>query len=79
MILIAEPNGLIRCVYDEAIDVGQLGSPAIERASHVEPNDDGTWTADLTPVNGPLLTGFEKRSEALAAELEWLEANWLNG
>ena len=79
MILIAEPNGLIRCVYDEAIDVTQLGPASIERASHVEPNDDGTWTVDLTPVNGLMLAGFNCRSEALAAEIEWLEINWLNG
>ena len=79
MILIAESDGRLRCVYSEAIDVGQLGSAKIERASHVEPNHDRTWTADLTPVGGPLLTGFERRSEALAAEIDWLEKNWLRG
>lgn len=35
----------------------------------------GTWWADLTPVEGPVLGPFTKRSEALAAEAEWLEAN----
>tara|TARA_R110002072_G_scaffold145460_1_gene291979 strand:+ start:127097 stop:127336 length:240 start_codon:yes stop_codon:yes gene_type:complete len=79
MILIAESDGLMRCVYDEAIDVGQLGSITIERASHVEPKCDRTWTADLTPVGGPLLTGFERRSKALAAEIDWLNKNWLSG
>lgn len=78
MILIAESDGLMRCVYEEAIDVQQLGSITIERASHVEPSVDRTWTADLTPVGGPLLTGFERRSEALAAEIAWLENNWLS-
>lgn len=79
MILIAEPDGRMRCVYDESINVGQLGSITIERASHVEPNEDRTWTADLTPVGGPLLAGFEHRSEALTAEIDWLEKNWLSG
>ena len=35
------------------------------------------WLADLSPVNGPVLGPFDRRSEALAAELAWLEANWL--
>jgi len=77
MILIAESTGTIRCVYDEAIPLRELGSLDIQCASHVEPSPDGTWTADLTPVGGPHLGNFLERSEALAAELGWLEKNWL--
>jgi len=54
-----------------------MGTPQIRRASHVEPTEDGRWTADLSPVtNPPLVLGpFMTRSEALAAEVEWLDAH----
>ncbi|MCB9950023.1 MAG: hypothetical protein H6824_03490 [Planctomycetaceae bacterium] len=77
MQLIIEPSGNCRCVYSEAIDVRQLGSAVIQRGSHVEPTADGSWTADLSPVNGPVLGPFSTRSEALDAEVEWLLENWL--
>ena len=38
---------------------------------------DGRWSADLAPVCGPSLGPFALRSEALAAEREWLETHWL--
>jgi len=50
---------------------------SIRRGSHVEPDDAGRWWADLAPVNGPKLGPFVRRANALAAELEWLEAHWL--
>ena len=50
---------------------------AISRASHVEPDDLGCWWADLSPVKGPRMGPFERRSEALSAEQGWLKANWL--
>ncbi|QDU96241.1 hypothetical protein Pla8534_40600 [Lignipirellula cremea] len=77
MELLVQANGRIRCVYGEAVDVRQLGAVTIERGSHVEPTSDGCWTADLSPVNGPLLGPFAQRSEALAAERNWLEKIWL--
>ena len=49
----------------------------IRRASHVEPDDDGRWFADLSPVEGPKLGPFALRSQALDAERVWLEANCL--
>ena len=77
MQLIIEPSGNCRCVYSEAIDVRQLGSAVIQRGSHVEPTADGSWTADLSPVNGPVLGPFSTRSKALDAEVAWLLKNWL--
>jgi hypothetical protein len=77
MDLIVSPGGTIRAVYAEAMDLGVFGHLVISRASHVEPDDSGRWLADLTPVAGPVLGPFNHRSEALAAELVWLEANWL--
>jgi hypothetical protein len=77
MDLIVSPDGTIRAVYAEEIDLTNLGTAHICRASHVEPDSRGRWMADLSPVNGPALGPFNRRSEALAAELVWLEANWL--
>lgn len=77
MELVVTSTGEVRCVYDESIDLRQLGSLTIERASHVEPMPDGSWQADLSPVGGPVLGPFARRTAALAAEQEWLAAHWL--
>lgn len=77
MELIVDNQGVVRGLYDEAIHLAALGSMAIKRASHVEPTANGQWTADLSPVAGPTLGPFATRSEALAAERQWLERNWL--
>ena len=77
MQLVIEPGGAIRCIYTEAIDLSALGSPAISRASHVEPDQHGCWLADLSPIGGPIEGPFRLRSAALAAEHAWLETNWL--
>ena len=77
MDLLISPDGTIRAIYAEDIDLGVLGHPVITRASYVEPDADGRWIADLSPVSGPVLGPYCQRSEALQAELAWLEANWL--
>lgn len=77
MQLVIEPGGAVRCIYGEEIDLAALGSPTISRASHVEPDQQGRWLADLSPVAGPVLGPFDVRSEALAAEHSWLETHWL--
>lgn len=76
MQLIIDPSGIVRCVYDEAIDLGTLGHVHIRRGSHVEPDAEGRWSADMSPVGGPTLGPFSIRSEALAAEHRWLEEHW---
>ncbi len=78
MQIVVKPGGEVRCVYDEAIDLATLGQPKIARGSHVEPDDEGHWWADLGPVNGPKLGPFGRRTEALEAELSWLNENWLD-
>jgi hypothetical protein len=75
MQLFIEPGGDVRCLYDEVIDLTTLGPTQIKRASHVEPDDQGHWWADLAPVNGPRLGPFVLRSEALQAERAWIETN----
>jgi hypothetical protein len=77
MKLLVRPDGTVRAIYDEAIDLAVLGKPTIKRASRVEPDEQGRWTADLSPVGGPVLGPFDRRSEALEAERDWLERHWL--
>jgi hypothetical protein len=76
MQLVINNSGKIRCVYGEAVDLSTLGCLDIRRASHVEPNDNGQWLADLGPVAGPILGPFGTRSEALAAARAGLGALW---
>jgi hypothetical protein len=75
--IVVRPDGLVQCLYSEAIDLATVGELAISRASRVEPDQQGRWLADLAPVGGPVLGPFALRSEALAAEHEWLESHWL--
>ena len=77
MNLLIKADGSVQCVYDETVDLGSLGPLTIRRASHVEPDADGCWLADLSPVEGPMLGPFDSRSAALDAEHQWLAANWL--
>ncbi len=77
MDLLIEASGMVRCVFGEAIDLGKLGRLSIRRGSHVEPTPDGQWTADLAPVQGPLLGPFPTRTAALNAEVTWLQEHWL--
>jgi hypothetical protein len=72
-----DPGGAVRGLYDEAIDLAALGPLAIRRASHVEPDGQGRWWAELSPVGGPRLGPFDRRSQALDAERDWLEGHWL--
>ncbi len=78
MELVISPHGLVRCLYDETIELATLGTTTIQRASHVEPDANGRWFADLSPSHGPLLGPFERRSDALQAEAAWLSAHRLN-
>ena len=77
MQIIIQPSGNARCVYNEQIDSAKLGRVTIRRASHVEPDVNGQWVADLSPIDGPVLEPFSLRSAALSAERKWLEQNWL--
>ena len=77
MQLVITPTGRVRCLYGEELDLHQLGRLTIRRGSHVEPTETGQWTADLSPVGGPVLGPFPSRSAALGAERHWLEEQWL--
>ena len=75
--LFVGPDGVACGLYGELIDAGEIGPVSTVRASHVEPHPAGGWTADLKPSGGPVLGPFPLRSDALAAEREWLTANLL--
>jgi len=75
--LVINSSGDIRCVYGEAVNLSELGRLSIQRGSHVEPTADGQWTADLSPVQGPQLGPFDCRTQALEAEVAWLNQYWL--
>jgi hypothetical protein len=72
MELVVNADGCVKCIYDEALDLRALGKLQITRASHVEPDSDGNWFADMGPSGGPVLGPFRSRSEALGAERRWL-------
>ena len=77
MKLVIEPTGRVRALYSEEIALDALGRAKIVRAGTVEPDPDGRWHADLRLLLGPVLGPFDRRSEALAAEVAWLEEHWL--
>ncbi len=82
-------DGTVRSVYDDRIAPTLLGTE-VHRASHVEPVRigpyRGNWHVDLSPL-GDLLNRdefrvclvdtFTRRTEALAAEVAWIERNWI--
>lgn len=77
MEIVVAPDGTARAVYAEDIDLSALGAVEVRRASHVEPDAAGAWWADLSPVGGPTLGPFPKRSAALEAEAVWLRLHLL--
>lgn len=77
MILHIDQAGAIRTIYGEDIDLALLGAPSMRRASSVEPDNEGKWWADLSPVDGPVQGPFHHRSQALEAERQWLIEHWL--
>jgi hypothetical protein len=72
-------NGKIHFIYSDQMSeaMKKAGVLSIFRASHVEPNKDGKWVADMSPVKGPKLGPFSTREKALCAEVQWLEKKYL--
>jgi hypothetical protein len=79
MTLVIDSRGGCRCIYGEQINLKVLGEPKITRASFVEPDGQGRWWADCSPLVGPKLGPFDTRSEALAAEVAWITTDVLHG
>lgn len=77
MIISIDLNGGIRAIYSDGFNWQALGRPMIQRASEVEPDHLGLWYADLTLSDGPKIGPFARRTDAIAAEVRWLERNRL--
>lgn len=74
MLFIFDTNGNGRFIYCDELGAlaHSIGAVYTKRASHVEPTSDGRWTADMSPVRGPVLGPYETRAMALEAEIEYL-------
>ena len=72
-------GGQARAIYNDALApyVRALGG-TIERATYVEPAEDGSWYVDLTRFGDGVVGGFATRQAALDWEVAWLGKNWLN-
>lgn len=74
-------TGCLEAIYnDRLVPLMAEGESTVRRASHVEPvtiQGQTWWEADMSPVGGPLLPARRTREEALAAEVAWLNANYL--
>lgn len=71
-----DENGTLSFIYSDNLrGFNQLGEVSTSRASHVEPIEGGKWTADMEPVEGPVLGPFDTRQEALDTEVEYLKEN----
>ena len=44
MELVVGVDGAVKCIYDEALDLREIGKLQITRASHVEPDAEGYWS-----------------------------------
>jgi hypothetical protein len=71
LVLSFNDNGEVQSIYNEELELEELGTSTIKRASHVEPCEGG-WTADLSPIGGPILGPFKKRSIALQEEHKYI-------
>jgi hypothetical protein len=73
--LLITPDGQVERIYDERLSLEALGRATIRRQSQVDWYGGGWWALVVHPDNlryerlGP----FAQRSEALAAEIQWLE------
>ena len=73
--LAIDAEGVATMIYsDEHADFLRTGKTTVRRVSNVEPAPEGGWTADMSPVGGPVLGPFALRQQALDAEVEYLKS-----
>lgn len=76
MLIAVMPNGDVQMIYSDSMrEILEEGQGSIRRASHVEPTIDNKWEADMSPIGGEILSGFDTREAALKAEVEYIETN----
>lgn len=78
IMIILVDGAKIQTLYNEEFELTDIGRVELKRASHVDPIEN-KWYVDLSPVDGPIWGGFKKRSQALKAEVEWIESKLLGG
>lgn len=74
-------DGKIHFIYaDNMQSFLDMGEATVKRVSHVEPvtvDGEVQWSADMSPVDGPVLGPYGSRQEALDEEVRWLNDNRL--
>lgn len=71
-VLGTDAEGNLTFIYDDSLEfLKGLGKFSIKRASHVEPTEDGRWTADM--LDGTVLGPFDLRKDALSVEVDYLK------
>ena len=83
-IITVRADATIEMIHDDQLCALQSqGAATITRASFVEPGDASKnldpllWYADLAPIGGSVLGGFDTRERALAEEVAWINRNHL--
>lgn len=78
--ILIEPDGTVRCLYTEEIDLRALGPLQVRRATSVEWDEDAQeWVATLVST-GEVLAHCRTRKDALEAEVRILtERIWEAG
>lgn len=72
-IIISADGESISGIYDDNLaPLLRAGQTTVKRASHVEPDENGYWRADMSPMGGPVLQPRVLRATALADERKWL-------
>lgn len=74
LVICVDKDGTLTMIYDDDLsDLLEKGPHTIQRVSHVEPDQCGYgWSATMVE-DGMVLGPYWKRSQALAAEREYLE------
>jgi len=71
--LVIDEEGDIKCLWTDLIDLTELGTCHVERASHVEFNNDSQrWEARLP--DGTLIGQDRSRAGAIQQEINYLNA-----
>lgn len=70
--LVIKPDAQMVCIYTDAIRplLDDANEVEIKRVSHVEPNEQGLWVADM--LNGTCSPPFRLREEALQWEESYI-------
>jgi len=66
MELVVDARGGVWCIYDEGINLREIGTLKITRASHVEADAEGCWWADMGPSGGPVLGAVQEPDGGVA-------------